>query len=366
MLGTVNIAWSILLLLFIVFFLAPVAWRMWLVLFLRTRIHENILFEWVSWVVFSVLFVLLAFHSFQLIVLWNQTRAIMKGVLRLPVVPALGRIPPRVANWFFASAKHDRGQFDLIQRQANALADLCTDQVRDEWQKRVPMYFEDDGKRWAELKTSLREVQLDLVKVLRLGILPLLMQHWNSIPLTSAYASGAPSGDDGAPARKDAEELRNIALALAQKPVPDVTTENKWLAWIRLAEDLAALSFLRWLASALAQIWILIGFLVLGSVSLLLAISSYPYPHQHRMMFGLGLLVAFLAVTIFRIVLGINREELISRISNTIPNRLKLDGQLMTNILTYVVPLVGALAAFSFDSSDTIRTLLDPILRPMR
>jgi hypothetical protein len=31
--------------------------------------------------------------------------------------------------------------------------------------------------------------------------------------------------------------------------------------------------------------------------------------------------------------------------------------------LTYIVPLVGVLAAFSFDTSDTLRSLLDPILR---
>ena len=124
--------------------------------------------------------------------------------------------------------------------------------------------------------------------------------------------------------------------------------------------------FMRWLAAALAQVWILIGFLVLGSLSLLLAVNSYPFPYQERLMLGIGLLIGALVVTILMIVVGFNRDELISRIANTAPNQTKLNPNLVGSFLTYIVPLVGVLAAFSFDTSDTLRSLLDPILRHMR
>ena len=83
-------------------------------------------------------------------------------------------------------------------------------------------------------------------------------------------------------------------------------------------------------------------------------------------MLGMGLLIGALVVTILTIGVGFNRDELVSRISNTAPNQLKLNGNLVGVVLTYILPLVGVLAAFSFDTSDTLRSLLDPILRHMR
>ena len=69
---------------------------------------------------------------------------------------------------------------------------------------------------------------------------------------------------------------------------------------------------------------------------------QYPFPFQDLLIHGLGLLIAALVVMILVIVLGFNRDELISRISDTAPNRLKLDQTLVSGLLTYIVPLVGA------------------------
>ena len=71
-------------------------------------------------------------------------------------------------------------------------------------------------------------------------------------------------------------------------------------------------------------------------------------------------------MVVIQIVLGVNREELISRIANTQPNRFKLDSHLMSSLIGYIVPLVGVLTAISFTISDTLHTLLDPIVRLMR
>jgi hypothetical protein len=115
----------------------------------------------------------------------------------------------------------------------------------------------------------------------------------------------------------------------------------------------------------MAQIWQRIGCLVLTVLALLLAVNSYPFGFQDRLFFGLCLLIAYLAVIIVRIVLGINREELISRLANT-PQGFKFDTPLLSNLLTYIVPLVGTLAALSFNISDTFHTFFDPILRHLR
>ena len=95
----------------------------------------------------------------------------------------------------------------------------------------------------------------------------------------------------------------------------------------------------------------------------LLAVSSYPFPWQGRLLSGMGALVLLMVLTITVIVFGVNRDEVISRVANTTPHRIKLDQPLMTSVFTYIVPLLGALAVLSFDLSDILRTWLDPILR---
>src|SRR5262249_47343326 len=109
--------------------------------------------------------------------------------------------------------------------------------------------------------------------------------------------------------------------------------------------------------------WTMVGFVVVGTLTLLLAITSYPFPYQSRVEFFLAVLIALGAIAILRIVLGINRDETISRVANSIPGRLKLDRNLVSGLLVYLLPLLGLLAAMSYDVSDLLRTWLDPLMR---
>ena len=114
------------------------------------------------------------------------------------------------------------------------------------------------------------------------------------------------------------------------------------------------------------QLWILIGFLVLGALALLLAISSYPFPLQSRLLLGLGALILLIVLAVGMVALGVNRDELVSRVANTAPNKFKLDSRLLSSLMTYIVPLLGVLASISFGASDTLRTLFEPILRHLQ
>ena len=51
-------------------------------------------------------------------------------------------------------------------------------------------------------------------------------------------------------------------------------------------------------------------FLVIGSISLLLAVTSYPFGHQGFLMTMLVLLILFVAAIIGSVLLGVNRDEL--------------------------------------------------------
>ena len=106
----------------------------------------------------------------------------------------------------------------------------------------------------------------------------------------------------------------------------------------------------------------MIGFLMVGSFSLLFAINSYPFPRQDRIEFFLTVLIAVSAGVILKVVVGVNRDETISRVANTVPG-LKLDQNLASSLIGYVLPLVGILAAVSYDVSDLLDIWLAPVFR---
>jgi hypothetical protein len=62
-------------------------------------------------------------------------------------------------------------------------------------------------------------------------------------------------------------------------------------------------------------------------------------------------------------VLGLGWDEVLSRLSNVTPGWLRIDTQLLSGRLSSLLPMLGLLAALSLEVSNTIQTLLDPILR---
>ena len=112
----------------------------------------------------------------------------------------------------------------------------------------------------------------------------------------------------------------------------------------------------------MAQLRTKVSFIVVGSLTLLLAINAYPFPMQDRIEFHLAILIAVAAAVIFRMIIGINRDETISRLAGN-GGGLKLDRNLFTALIGYVLPLIGILAAVSYDVSDLLRIWLDPVLR---
>jgi hypothetical protein len=132
--------------------------------------------------------------------------------------------------------------------------------------------------------------------------------------------------------------------------------------WTAMAEDLIALQLLRHLSHFLAQLWVMVGFIMFGSFTLLFAINSYPFPTQNRVEFFLAVLIAVAASVILRLVVGNNRDETISRVGNTMPG-FKLDRNLAGSLVGYILPLLGILAAISYDVSDLLRVWLDPLFR---
>ncbi len=74
-------------------------------------------------------------------------------------------------------------------------------------------------------------------------------------------------------------------------------------------------------------------------------------------------LIVFVAVVIASVLVAVNRDELISRVSDTTPGKLSFDSTFVSSILTMIVPLLGALLAISFDLSDLLHAWLGPLFQ---
>ncbi len=133
--------------------------------------------------------------------------------------------------------------------------------------------------------------------------------------------------------------------------------------WTQMADDLVALQIVRWFAPASSQLLPSMKFLVLGTLLLLLAITSYPFDHGGWLMTIMVMLMIFVAWVAGVVLIGTNRDELISRVSDTAPGRLTFESNFVASILTTIGPIVGALFALSFDISDLLHTWFGPIFR---
>jgi hypothetical protein len=63
------------------------------------------------------------------------------------------------------------------------------------------------------------------------------------------------------------------------------------------------------------------------------------------------------------VLVQVNRDELLSRIAGSTPNRFNLDAGFIHSVFTYVVPTVGVVA---LQLTGTFRFLLEPLLRVLK
>ncbi len=156
--------------------------------------------------------------------------------------------------------------------------------------------------------------------------------------------------------------LREAAVATARRPGPTASPEEV-RRWLRDAEDFIALVLARQLAWIRRYCSAIETFLVVGLLSLTLAVTSYPFQPRGQMLAVLGLLATATAATVIVIAVQLNRDDVTSRINKLTPNRFTLDRQFVMTLVTVVMPLLGLLAALSYGTSDLIRSWLEPLFR---
>ena len=324
------------------------------------RSFEGSRFDWTFCIAFVVTAVIIVLRALQLLAVWAKTRSMLQLTVDLPMAQAFDRIPERLKGWFFGS--EDFGiRKQLVLRQGAALKERSTEELATMFKT----IFPGEGEaHWDKALIDLREALEDREGTLdsTRAVYPFLDRIWDALPVEEVPRQSRADKDVARPAVAGGGAT---SWPLVPRDRPKITAVGHEILrdWVRMAEDLVALQIVRWFAPALSQLLPIMKFLVIGPLLLLLALTSYPFDHQGWMMAVMVTIILFVGGVVSVVLIGVNRDELISRVSDTTPGRLSLDGGIINLTLTTIGPLLAALLAISFDLSDLLHTWFGPIFQ---
>jgi hypothetical protein len=132
------------------------------------------------------------------------------------------------------------------------------------------------------------------------------------------------------------------------------------------AEDFLAIRFVIYTSQFFVQLRQLATGLVLSAVLLLCSVMSYPLEPQRLIALSSALRAAAVVGLVVYLLVQIDRDELVSRVVDTKPNELTWDRAFVANLAKYVAPLAAVLLLNVPVVSESLRSLLEPLLRAVR
>jgi hypothetical protein len=158
------------------------------------------------------------------------------------------------------------------------------------------------------------------------------------------------------PPLTSAPEAANLAI-------PAAPTHDPRQVWFDRAEELIAIHVAQYINYVFLHLWNLLTCAMLALLLLLFANGAYPLqPQQLLNAFLFAIAVTVVGWTL-RVLVQINRNDLLSRIQKTEPNKTTFDRPLVAQFLLYgVVPLLTLLAALFPDMAGVFSWVAD-ILR---
>jgi MFS-type transporter involved in bile tolerance (Atg22 family) len=128
---------------------------------------------------------------------------------------------------------------------------------------------------------------------------------------------------------------------------------------VELAQGAVATQVAIYLSQFFVQLRDLVWSMIVCSVLLLLAATSYPFQPDRLILSLMVTLVGGVVAAVCYVLVQMNRDELLSRISGTTPNRFNLDTEFLGSFITYIVPALGVV---TLQLTGAFRFLFEPIL----
>ncbi|HVK12727.1 MAG TPA: hypothetical protein VM597_28510, partial [Gemmataceae bacterium] len=301
---------------------------------------------------FAWLFLLSTTTLVRMFFVWRKVKALLDAIAAQPMMRAFGRLPLKVTEIFGKYLFTQRPHLSHLQVPAHQLRLLVeaaekdlespaelrglattADEIDDLLKRHL-----DGGGRGRAARRAEREVRdrLSAVASVCLGV---LAPRGRELAVDEAFGGG--QGKD-------------------EKPAPTAANEP---AWVGLAESVAATQVVIYMSQFFVQLRNLVWAAILTSSLLLLAATSYPFHPEKLLLIGLiGLSGAGMAGVLY-VLIEMNRDEVVSRVTKTTPGKFSLDSGFLGSVFTYIVPVAGILAA---QLSGSFRWLLEPLLRVMK
>jgi hypothetical protein len=301
---------------------------------------------------FAWLFLLSTTTLVRMFFVWRKVKALLDAIAAQPMMRAFGRLPLKVTEIFGRYLFTQRPQLSHLRVPAHQLRLLVEAAEKDpesapelrglaatadEIDGLLTKHLDGGGRGRASRRAE-REVRdrLSAVASVCLGV---LAHRGKELAVDEAFGGG--QGKD-------------------EKPAPTSVGEP---AWVGLAESVAATQVVIYASQFFVQLRNLVWAAILTSSLLLLAATSYPFHPEKLLLIGLIALSGAGMAGVLYVLIEMNRDEVVSRVTKTTPGKFSLDSGFLGSVFTYIVPVAGILTA---QLSGSFRWLLEPLLRVMK
>jgi hypothetical protein len=365
---------------------------------------DGVPFSYVMWAGILAVMLMLTSSMLKFYYLWKALGKLLRETARLPMTEAFGRLPHRAlalySRYLFSTrpqlthlevsvtqfrtvadgSTKVRGAIDRLTNQtgrpwdrkdiSSALITLGKDawDISNQVMNRRDLMRKSLGNGNPNPDDRVTVVPGDLAKIMQEATsetLDVLGQLWEGYSLEDGY--GGPQAADASvhPGPEGENGRGGTAVALRVKPRAARTAADVECvrAWMRQAEEFVALEVLRYVSQYFIQLRNLLTKITVTSVLLLLAVSTYPL-HPQAVLLSLLLAGAgCVAVVVTQVLVAMNRDELVSRVTDSPPNRFTPDLTFAQGLATYVLPIVGVLVVQFPQFFGAVRAVFAPLFR---
>jgi hypothetical protein len=307
----------------------------------------------------------ISWASFRLIVTWNAMRGFLDCVLALPLASAFNRLPERLT------------QLTRLSLPSFWSSPIVGSAANEQWLHLQRIFESERGAITASmhypdaaLLTAL--MQQPAVYSTRLGLAPLrtlATQLSRLHGILSTIWSEEPDHDEVTAivadlAKSEASRVDEPSASISARLRGSFGTPSR--LWLRAAEEYEATHIVYYIEGVVRNLRLLALFLSASLVVVALLLVSYPFQPQSllRLIFGF-VLIGAVGATI-RVMVQMNRNEVLSRIQRTEPGRLSWDGQFLLNLVTFgLIPLLTLLSSAFPGLRDTLFSWAEPLIKAL-
>jgi hypothetical protein len=273
----------------------------------------------------------------RLLATWIGLRTVTERLAAHPLREAFARVPADAFDTFDGHA-------------GEQLNRLWCEQVR-----LIANHFNGSRTLRALLADLVSDLALDApanVSQVLAAEVTVLGRFWRSRPLAAATQISLPLEESARLATTSAAELYARAL-------PDESH-----LWMRLWEDLVATRLAVFIAYVREHLNNYLTFITASMILIMLAGASYPF-HGGRLLFVvLGIALATIVVGTVTVLIQMNRDAIISRLTSTEPGEITWDRSFVSGILVHgAVPIIGLIAVRFPQIARPLFAWADPLVK---